>query len=140
MLVKRPLEKLLPKVENRYTLAILIAKRTRQLVDGALPLVKLESNNLVSVACEEVAANRVTYVPGQIEVYVPLRPEVEAARLAAKQAAAQADMAEAIKEELERAASMAGDAPDETDVDLLSEIIFKQTQDNHSTDEDDDSD
>ena len=35
MLVKPPLERLLPKVENRYTLAILVAKRARQLVDGA---------------------------------------------------------------------------------------------------------
>ncbi len=39
MLVKPPMENLLPKVDNRYTLAILVAKRARQLVDGALPLV-----------------------------------------------------------------------------------------------------
>ena len=38
MLVRPSLEQLLPKVESRYTLAMLVAKRTRQLVDGAQPM------------------------------------------------------------------------------------------------------
>ena len=43
MLVKPPMEKLLTKAENRYTLAILVAKRARQLVDGAQPLTDSDS-------------------------------------------------------------------------------------------------
>ena len=107
MLVKPPLEKLLPKVDNRYTLAILmIAKRARQLVDGALPLIESDSPNLVTLACEELAYNRITWVKGQVNPYIPLRPEIEAARLAARTAAAHASMAEAVKDALDQAAGL----------------------------------
>lgn len=125
MLVKPPLEKLLPKVENRYTLAILVAKRARQLVDGALALMPSESPNYVSVACFELASNRISCVHGQVNPYIPLRPEIEAARLAAKHAAAQADMADAVKEELEKAVHLAAEPADESDVSLLSEMLMK---------------
>ena len=87
MLVKPPLEKLLPKVDNRYVLAILVAKRARQLVDGAQPLMESDSPNLVTVACEELSSNRITLVRGNVNPYIPLRPEIEAARLAARTAA-----------------------------------------------------
>ena len=90
MLVKPPLEKLLPKVDNRYVLAILVAKRARQLVNGAQPLVHSDSPNLVTVACEELGSNRVACVHGHVSPFIPLRPEIEAARLAAQAAAEQA--------------------------------------------------
>ena len=124
MLVKPPLERLLPKVENRYTLAILVAKRARQLVDGATPLMRSDSPNLVTVACEELGSNRVACVRGQVSVYIPLRPEVEAARLAARNAAAQASLADAVKDELERAGSVLNEAEDESDAVLISERIL----------------
>lgn len=79
MLVKPPLEKLLPRVENRYTLAIAIAKRTRQLVAGAQPMAESDSPSLVTMACEELAAGTVVAVPDIVEPYINLRPEVEAA-------------------------------------------------------------
>ncbi len=80
MLVEPTIEKLLPHVENRYTLAIAIAKRTRQLVDGAEPMVEESENpNLVTMACEELAADKIAILPGELEPYIPLRPEVSAA-------------------------------------------------------------
>lgn len=79
MLVKPPLEALLPHVENRYTLAIAVAKRTRQLVRGAQPMVEMETPNLVTTACQELEAGEIVIVPNTVEPVVPLRPEVEAA-------------------------------------------------------------
>jgi DNA-directed RNA polymerase omega subunit len=135
MLVKPPLEKLLPKVENRYTLAILVAKRARQLVDGALPLMHSDSPNLVTVACEELASNRVSCVRGQVNPYIPMRPEIEAARLAAKHAAAQASLADAVKDELDRVGSMIEEPMDASDVSLLSEMLMKDTDEAESDDD-----
>lgn len=79
MLVKPPIEKLLPKTENRYTLAITVAKRARQLVDGANPLVdedELDSPSLVSLAAEELSENQIVMLPGELEPTIPLRPEI----------------------------------------------------------------
>lgn len=125
MLVKPPLEKLLPKVDNRYTLAILVAKRARQLVDGAQPLLDSDSPNLVTLACEELSSNRISCVKGQVSPYIPLRPEVEAARLAARTAAAHASMADAVRDALDQAADlMDEEAFDESDVRIISENIM----------------
>ena len=124
MLVKPPLEKLLPKVDNRYTLAILIAKRVRQLVDGAMPLLDSDTPNLVTLACEELASNRISCVKGQVNPYVPLRPEIEAARLAARTAASHASMADAVKEALDQAVGIAAEDLDETDIALISEALL----------------
>lgn len=84
MLNKPPLDELLPKTENRYTLAVLVAKRARQLVAGARPLIYSESPNLVTLASEEVAESGVVGVPGEHDPVVPIRPEIEEARLAAE--------------------------------------------------------
>jgi DNA-directed RNA polymerase subunit omega len=126
MLVKPSLEKLLPKVDNRYTLAIMIAKRARQLVDGAQPLIDSDSPNLVTLACEELSYNRITWVRGQVSPYIPLRPEVEAARLAARTAAAHASMAEAVKDALDQAAGLSdAEDLDESDAELIAESLLK---------------
>jgi len=125
MLIKPSLEKLLPKVDNRYTLALMIAKRARQLVDGALPLIDSDSPNLVTLACEELAYNRITWVRGQQNPYIPLRPEVEAARLAARTAAAHVSMAEAVKDALDLAAGLTGsDDLDSSDAELIAESLL----------------
>ena len=84
MLVKPNLDALLPKTQNRYTLAILAAKRARQLIDGGQALAESESPNPVTLSCEEIAAGAVVSVPGIHAVTVPLRPEILAARLAAE--------------------------------------------------------
>jgi len=88
MLIQPPLEQLLPKVESRYTLAMLVAKRTRQLVDGAQPMVDSDSPNLVTLACEEIAQDKVVCVDGLHTPVVPLRPEIEEARRIARELAA----------------------------------------------------
>ncbi len=124
MLVKPPMEKLLPKVENRYVLAILVAKRARQLVNGAQPLSQSDSPNLVTVACEELGADKIACVKGHVNPYIPLRPEIEAARLAAQAAAEQASTADAIREELDKVASRP--APDADDAALIGEALMKK--------------
>ncbi|MCH3964045.1 MAG: DNA-directed RNA polymerase subunit omega [Clostridium sp.] len=45
---------LLKKVDSRYTLITVASKRARQLVDGAKPLVKLDSTKPVTVAINEI--------------------------------------------------------------------------------------
>ncbi len=81
MLVNPQIEKLLPHAENRYSLAILIAKRARQLVEGAKPLVDTETTNHVSIASEELLHNQIESVKGVKDFHIPIRPEIEAARL-----------------------------------------------------------
>ncbi|HZW97788.1 MAG TPA: DNA-directed RNA polymerase subunit omega [Bacillota bacterium] len=105
MLNQPPLEKLLPKAENRYILAMLAAKRARQLVDGANPLVESKHPNPVTMACEEIVADKVKYRHGRHEPFVPLRPEIEARLLAEEledQEKRAAEMAEETRRMIER--------------------------------------
>lgn len=125
MLVKPPMELLMTKADNRYTLAILVAKRARQLVDGALPLSESDSPNLVTVACEEIAHDTVKMVHGHVYPVIPLRPEIEAARQAARNAALNASSAEAIREELDQIAGGANEDFDESDVRIIAENLVK---------------
>lgn len=145
MLVIPPMEKLLPKVENRYVLAILVAKRARQLVNGALPMNQSDSPNLVTVACEELGADKIACVKGHVNPYIPLRPEIEAARLAAQAAAEQVSTADAIRDELDKVAS-AQPAPDADDAALIGEAlmslkpVFDEASADSITSDDDDED
>ncbi|MGH2399832.1 MAG: DNA-directed RNA polymerase subunit omega, partial [bacterium] len=41
-MIKPPLEALLDRVENKYALVIVAAKRARQLKEGALPMVDID--------------------------------------------------------------------------------------------------
>lgn len=49
------------KGDSRYTLAILIAKRARRIVDGSKPMVETKSKKPVSIALEEVLDGQITY-------------------------------------------------------------------------------
>ena len=130
MLVKPELEKLLPKVDNRYTLAIVVAKRARQLVDGAQPLAKSSSPNLVTIACEELAADRIVCLRGQVKPYIPLKPEIEAARLAAKAAEEQADMADKVKDALDQAVGIESEQkPEPDDIQIITENLITLSED-----------
>ncbi len=134
MLVKPPIEKLLPKADNRYTLAILVAKRARQLVDGAMPLMECDSPNLVTLACEELASNRISCVHGLVEPTIPKRPDYENARQIGRAATGQNSAAEAIKEEFDQIGAMGfGEDQDEQDArvvaDNLRRSIESETQD-----------
>ncbi|NLZ49807.1 MAG: DNA-directed RNA polymerase subunit omega [Clostridiales bacterium] len=52
---------LLTKVDNRYTLVTVTAKRARQLIDGSEPMVRVPSNKPLTVAINEVNAGKILY-------------------------------------------------------------------------------
>ncbi len=54
-----PVEELVDRVGNRYALVVAVAKRARQLKDGAKPFVKLQTNNPTTIALHELAAGYV---------------------------------------------------------------------------------
>lgn len=58
-MIRPSLEELLEQVEIKYALVIGAGKRARQLKEGALPLVDIDSTNAVSLALEEIATGRV---------------------------------------------------------------------------------
>jgi len=47
--------------DSRYTLVMLAAKRSRELVDGAEPLIETDSTKPVSIAIEEIVEGKITY-------------------------------------------------------------------------------
>lgn len=98
MLIDPPLERLLPKAENRYVLTMLTAKRARQLTQGANPMVESETPNFVSLAAEEIDQDQVLYRKGKLDPHVPLRPEIEAARLQAERDAEEKRAQELLEE------------------------------------------
>ena len=61
MLIKPILESLMTKVDSKYTLVTLAAKRARQLTDGDEPLVDVDTTKVVSIAMEEIDQGKVTY-------------------------------------------------------------------------------
>ncbi len=139
MLVDPSVEELLPKAECRYSLCMLVAKRARQLVDGAQPMVDDPTPSFVTLACKEIAAGKVVGVEGQHTPYVPLRPEIEEARRLAKEAAenqarldAEAAM-EGASENAENAASE--EASEEPVMDVVEEFVENEEADDASSEE-----
>ena len=62
MITDPPIHELRDKVDCRYTLVVLAAKRARQLVAGDAPLVEMDENaKPVSKAVREIYADKVTY-------------------------------------------------------------------------------
>ena len=49
------------KVDSKYTLVTLAAKRARELTDGDEPLVDVETTRVVSIAMEEIDQGKITY-------------------------------------------------------------------------------
>lgn len=62
MMIEPELDKILEKVDCRYTLVVEVAKRARQLVSGAQPLTEDADPNPVSEAINEIYEEKVTYV------------------------------------------------------------------------------
>jgi DNA-directed RNA polymerase subunit omega len=52
---------LLDKVDNRYSLVIVTAKRARQLIQGDTPKVKVDSNKPLTIAINEVNTREIVY-------------------------------------------------------------------------------
>ncbi|HWR29571.1 MAG TPA: DNA-directed RNA polymerase subunit omega [Negativicutes bacterium] len=55
------LDLLLTKVDSKYTLVVLTSRRAREIVAGDASLVQSKSNKAVTIALEEIGADKVTY-------------------------------------------------------------------------------
>ncbi len=59
MMVKPTVKELLTKVENRFELVVITAKRARQIADGAKVLTDAKEENPVTLAANEIAEGKV---------------------------------------------------------------------------------
>lgn len=57
---------LLNHVDNRYTLVVMTAKRARQIIDGAKPMIETESGKPVTIAINEVHEYKLSYETTEI--------------------------------------------------------------------------
>lgn len=62
MLVRPSVTDLLEKVDNRYSLIIMTAKRARQIADGEVPMTKADDKSPVSLAVDEIFEDKVYQV------------------------------------------------------------------------------
>ena len=63
-----PTKEMLAKVDCRYTLVIMTAKRARQLVEGAPVLIDRPTGvKPVCIASEEIYEDKVTYEPARVK-------------------------------------------------------------------------
>jgi DNA-directed RNA polymerase subunit omega len=60
-MINPSLDSLVKKVDSKYTLVVLAAKRAREIMDGQQPLTESKSNKPVTIALEEVAQGQITY-------------------------------------------------------------------------------
>lgn len=58
-MVQPTVTELLTKVDNRFELVIVAAKRARQLADGATPLTNKLEDSKVTLAADEIAEGKV---------------------------------------------------------------------------------
>lgn len=61
MMNQPSLDVLRDRVDSRYTLVVCVAKRARQLLEGGKALVECDSDKPVTVALQELAANKITF-------------------------------------------------------------------------------
>lgn len=61
ILIHPSLDTLVTKVDSKYTLVTLAAKRAREIMSGEVPLVESKSNKPVTIALEEITQNKITY-------------------------------------------------------------------------------
>ena len=99
MLTHPSTEALLPRAENRYVLAMLAARRARQLTSGACPTFETETPNQVTLACEEIGVGSVVYRYGKHDVIIPEHPRIIAAREAALREARAKEEEERLEEQ-----------------------------------------
>ncbi len=59
MMLKPTLSDLVKKTDSSYSLVIAVAKRARQLTDGAEPLAEASSDKAVSIAINEIDQGKV---------------------------------------------------------------------------------
>jgi len=66
------LSKLMEKVDSRYSLVVATAKRARELVEGAEPLVRCHNDKPVTIAINEIYNSSITFEEAsdkQVKVY-----------------------------------------------------------------------
>lgn len=61
MIIDPPIRSLTEKVECRYSLVMVAARRARQIVNGSEPMLNLKEDKPVSVALKEIDANLIGY-------------------------------------------------------------------------------
>ena len=84
MLTDPSIEKLKAKSASPYDLAVLVSKRARELTDGAQPMVDdTDAANVVSLACREVAEDRIVAIQGDVsaEAVIPITREEKIRRI-----------------------------------------------------------
>lgn len=59
MMVKPTVKELLTKVDNRFELVVVTAKRARQIADGAEKLTDVDEDSPVTIAANEIAEGKV---------------------------------------------------------------------------------
>ena len=113
MLTDPSIEKLKAKSASPYDLAVLVSKRARELTDGAQPMVDdTDAANVVSLACREVAADKIVAVEGDVsdQVIIPITREEKIRR---------------IEEERTRQRLLEEERLERTGIDLTQEISEK---------------
>lgn len=60
-----PINDLLKKTGDKYTLAVLVAKRARQLVTGAKKTIDIDSENPVTIAINEIEKGTISFERSQ---------------------------------------------------------------------------
>lgn len=60
-MIQPSIDALLEKTDNKYSLAVVSAKRARELVDGAPRFTKAPTNKSVSIALCEIGEGKITY-------------------------------------------------------------------------------
>lgn len=60
-MINPSIDMLLGKVDSKYTLVVLAAKRARQITEGSPKMVDCRSNKPVSVALQEIVKEKVKY-------------------------------------------------------------------------------
>ena len=61
MMIDPPIGELLKKVDCRYTLAVEAAKRAREIIGGAAPLIDTKETKPLSIAIEDINRGLITY-------------------------------------------------------------------------------
>ena len=59
MMVKPSVQELLEKVDNRYRLVVVTAKRARQIANGDICMTKVKEKSTVTLAANEIAEGKV---------------------------------------------------------------------------------
>lgn len=52
---------LLENIDNRYSLVVITAKRARQLIDGAKPMIDIDSSKPVTIAINEINEGKIQF-------------------------------------------------------------------------------